>query len=319
MFGKLFKADTPAKNSTEDAPVASSDWEVNLGPLSVGSKGLDLRPQMKVGAQGKNLNAEFGIGDIRDGLKLSAKAEAMVEAQAEGYSLRELHESIHCDTAGFRQALEKAKELLEKHGPRPDAGSKTISDIAGTLGLDREKVEAVLSGRARVEGHPLQLNVKAAVGVGAYAKVCLGWTDTAGYKMVGVGGAARAGLALQANVFAGKHASGATAKIILGIGTFTFEYVLPLPASMGGAAASGYVSASPSAPAQPPVAAAASVPAAAPVAAAPTPVAPSPAQAQADLLDLDPLPAESGSSTPAGGGASTEAQPSGAAQQSLLD
>mmetsp|Transcript_98177 Transcript_98177/g.273230 ORF Transcript_98177/g.273230 Transcript_98177/m.273230 type:complete len:86 (+) Transcript_98177:337-594(+) len=46
--------------------------------------------------------------------------------------------------------------------------------------------------------------------------------------MVGVGGAAKAGLSLGANVFAGRHTSGESAKIILGISNFAFEYTFPL-------------------------------------------------------------------------------------------
>lgn len=54
-----------------------------MGPLSFGSKGVDVKPQLKVGLQAANVNAELGLGDVRDGLKVVAKAEALVEAQSD--------------------------------------------------------------------------------------------------------------------------------------------------------------------------------------------------------------------------------------------
>lgn len=208
-----------------------SNWEINLGPLSLGSKGVDLKPQLKLGVETSNFNAEIGVGDVRDGLKLAAKAEGFVDAETQGSSLHELHENIHCDTPGFREALNVAKAILGK-------GSATIAKIAHIVGLDEDSLKHIFDGkhqdgsdRVACKENPkkdwLQLVVNASLGIGASAKVCLGWEDTKGYHMVGVGGEVAQGYALGGNVFAGKHSTGTSMKIILGIGNFDFRYTVP--------------------------------------------------------------------------------------------
>jgi len=196
-------------------------WEVNLGPLAFGSKGIDVKPQFKVGAQVANFSAEAGVGDIRDGLKVSAKAEAALEVATTGNSINELHDGIRCETPGFREALETAKRLMVAGA----AGART--QIAETLGIPEERLVSAMAGK-QLGGTPMTLKVKVDAGVGFSAKVCLGWCDTKGYNMVGVGGQAKALVSLGANIFAGRHKSGESAKVILGISNFTFEYTFPL-------------------------------------------------------------------------------------------
>jgi len=235
-------------------------WEVNLGPLSFGSRGLDLKPQFKVGAASANFSAELGLSDVRNGLRIAAKAEAKVEARAQGRSLSALHSSVHCETPGFREALKVAKGLLA-------SGSAARGRIAEALGLGAAQLDAALPAEAPGE-EPLLLRVKAAVALGTSAELRLGWCDTQGYHMLGAGGSAAAAVSLGANVFAGKHASGASARVLLGIGNFDFEYTFPL-GSVGG----------PAAQAEPCAAAAAT----------PAPAAPEAQPAQSvDLLGLGP-------------------------------
>merc|ERR1712034_114092 len=141
-----------------------------------------------------------------------------------GNSVYELHDTIHCDTVGFREALGVARQLMSVGN---NASESAVGDIAGALGLERSRLEAVLTGRTHVS-QPMALRVKAAVGVGVDAELCLGWCDTKGYHMMGVGGTVRAGLGLGANVFAGKHTTGTLMKVILGVSNFTFEYTMPI-------------------------------------------------------------------------------------------
>jgi len=68
-------------------------WEVNFGPLSFSDKGIDLKPQFKVGAETTAFKAEAGLSDVRNGLKVSAQAQARIQAQSKGRSLRELRAS----------------------------------------------------------------------------------------------------------------------------------------------------------------------------------------------------------------------------------
>merc|ERR1711974_93785 len=114
-----------------------------------------------------------------------------------GHTISELHDSIRSDTIGVREAQELESALEGTDGDAP----------------------------YRV---PMTLKVEAEIGVGAGAHVCLGWKDTKGYRMVGVGGKAAAAIAAGAKVFAGKHKSGRSAKVVLGISNFSFEYTFPL-------------------------------------------------------------------------------------------
>merc|ERR1712183_99668 len=119
----------------------------------------------------------------------------MVDAQSEGRSVHELNEKIHCDTAGFREALNTAKKLLSSSASEANS---VFSKLAEMLGMERSELErhfgkscdADLAGEPIDERDLMKLKVKAHVGMGVSAEVCLGWCDTKGYHMVGVGGEA---------------------------------------------------------------------------------------------------------------------------------
>jgi len=232
------------KEMGEEAESAS--WAVHLGVVTIGSDGVKLKPQMKVGAETSNFSTEFGLSDVRDGIKVAAVAEAKLDVHAEGTSVNELHRNIKCDTVGFKQALEIAKNSLSTGDGAQDKEASQLPKLAEVLGLDMASLKRML-GQGTVEDakdesnneakddradnveRPLmQLRVEGSFGVGASAEVRLGWTDTDGYKMIGCAGSAAAGLQLSADAFAGKHCTGTSAKIILGIGNFLFEYTFPL-------------------------------------------------------------------------------------------
>merc|ERR1719428_1602850 len=100
------------------------------------------------------------------------------------------------------------------------------SKVSQALGITKECLEGILRGGL---GHVMKLRVIYGLGVGMGAKVCLGWCDTKGYHMVGVGGQAAVAVRLGVHFFAGRSRDGGSFKIILGIGNFAFEYVVTLP------------------------------------------------------------------------------------------
>lgn len=218
----------PAAASQADDAVArkhsqaSRGWEINLGALAIGSEGLALKPQMLFGAQIGNLSVEAGLHDVRDGLKVSAQAEAAMSVQASGMSVQELHNTIEFDTIGFREALDAAKDFFSSNAGR-------LGEIAKTIGISPQGLESALAGKCtKASCTPMTLKVTAEVGIGASAHVCLGWKDTQGYNMVGVGGGASAAFAAKMSAFAGRHLKKRCAKILLGITNFKFEYVFPI-------------------------------------------------------------------------------------------
>lgn len=205
--------------------------QLDVGPLSVDKNGIKLKPQMMLGAEITSAKVELGVGDVRDGLRVAAKAQLHVCAYSEGHSKEELHSNIHCDTPGFHSALEVAKKILGwKKSGEASAGHDGVEPsnemIAESLGMSYGDLERVLSGKVSKE--KMTLNVQAEMGAGFSAEVRLGWCDTKGYNMVGVAGGASIGVDVSGKVFSGRHQSGQSMKVILGVMNFTFEYTFPL-------------------------------------------------------------------------------------------
>jgi len=225
----------------EEVEKTTKHWAVHVGVVTFGSDGVEVKPQMKVGAETDNFSTEVGVSDIRDGIKVGAVAQVMADARAEGNSVLELHQNIECDTVGFKQALEVAKSILSTGKEKASELTK-IAEVLG-MGLaslekilgrreaesaNNENVDGAAGGGDNADPARFQLRVEGSVGLGVSAEVRLGWADTRGYKMIGCGGNASAGAGIGADVFAGTHEAGTSAMIILGIGNFTFEYAFPL-------------------------------------------------------------------------------------------
>lgn len=130
---------------------------------------------------------------------------------------------------GAGQAIEAAQSLLSRTtSTAGSAAGSGLGRLAQELGCKVEDLDKILSGGAANEGSPLMhLRLIADVGVAVRAQLNLGWEDTAGYKMMGVGGSADAILSLGGQIFAGWHKSGVGMRMMLGIGNFTFEYTFP--------------------------------------------------------------------------------------------
>jgi len=202
--------------------------KVDAGPLSLDSSGLHVKPQMKVAAECRFAKVEFGVDDLRNGLRFAAQAELRVVAESDGYSKDELHANIKSNTPGLKQALELAKKILSKKSDLPEGGEvePQAEQLATSLGMSTDDLDKVFSGRmARQKMH---LKVQADVNVGGSVDARLGWCNTDGYHMLGLGAGAAIGASISFKLFAGKHKSGNSMKIIIGVSNFTFEYTFPL-------------------------------------------------------------------------------------------
>lgn len=234
------------------AETPCNPWVVHLGPFSVGSDGLDVKPQFKLGGQFGCVRADYGIGDVREGLKLDMSLNAQAEAVSNGQSIAELHEGIRqalcvksdeagkvaqswgldmgdlsrgcfsADSGALAQALDTAGKILSTSAS--GAGSQ-VTRIAAACSLEVETFRRALE---EDPPSPMTLRVTASTGFGMNMKLCLGWGDRDGYCMVGVGTRVTTGLTMGGDVFAGKHRSGTSLKILIGVGNFAFEYTVPV-------------------------------------------------------------------------------------------
>jgi len=232
---------------------------VYLGPLSVGRDGVDVRPQLKFGGQVGNVVAEVGVGDVRDGLRFDSGMRAFAEAEGSGHSLEELHADVRRrlgeNAASVGSAIgavtnsTRVDEVFEAAGRILSSSAKGLGsrtdEIARALGVDVADFERALGGEAAGAAAPageapgsgettlaaerplMTLKMRASTGLGASCQMSLGWCDTSGYRMVGLGMEAVALVATGGNLFAGRHSSGVGVKVVLGISNFTLEYTFP--------------------------------------------------------------------------------------------
>eukprot|EP00930_Biecheleria_cincta_P021564 TRINITY_DN15951_c0_g1_i1.p1 TRINITY_DN15951_c0_g1~~TRINITY_DN15951_c0_g1_i1.p1 ORF type:complete len:545 (+),score=126.93 TRINITY_DN15951_c0_g1_i1:136-1635(+) len=222
--------DLAARSGGEDAAKSglakSLRWELNFGPLAVNCQGVALKPQFKFGGEFEKMRLEAGISDVRDGLRVTANCASTWEATAEGKSLTELHKKVRFDAPGLQQALQASQKVLEgtKLSQCPDLASvaqgspETISEIMTAMPDGDDESRSLISLRVQIQAK-----------IGATARVNLGWRDTQGYHMVGIGGSVSSAIKVGANLFAGIHSSGKTARVVIGISNFTFQYTFPLP------------------------------------------------------------------------------------------
>jgi len=219
-----FLEDNGYEDPMGDTVLASPDWQLHLGPLIVGSEGLDLKPQIKLGFDTSSVLWWVGLGDVRDSIFLMACFNAYAVAHGEGHSLAELHVSMESDVPGVKQLLKVAMKIF-------DVEMGEFARIAHYLGYKLTSLERILAGDVLPSAGggappPIQLTLLySGLFVGLSWKTCFGWTDTQGYNMVGWSAAVliRCGV----SVFAGRHKTGTSMKIILGSGSLYFTYVIP--------------------------------------------------------------------------------------------
>jgi hypothetical protein len=158
--------------------LGGSSWEMNFGPLALSAKGVSVKPQMMLGGKFYNFSAEAGLHDLREGVKVNAKAQAFLDVFAEARSIGELHSSIECNTPGFHEALEAVKWLLNTTA---GAAGSAVGIIAEKLNMSSTALAKLLHGDHQdTDRRPMMLRVKVSTGLGASAEVRLGWTDPKG-------------------------------------------------------------------------------------------------------------------------------------------
>jgi len=202
--------------------------KIDAGPLSLDSSGLHVKPQMMALAEFSFAKVEFGVDDLRNGLRFAAKAELRVVAESDGYSKDELHANIKSTTPGFREALELVKKILGKKGEVPEGGDvePQAERLAESIGMSTDDLDKVFSGK--MSKQPMHLKVQGDISAGGSVDARLGWCNTDGYHMVGLGMGAAVGADFSFKLFGGRHKSGKAMKVIVGVSNFTFEYTFPL-------------------------------------------------------------------------------------------
>jgi len=211
---------------------------------------MDLKPQFKVGGQFGCLSADYGIGDLREGLKFDMSFSAQAQAEAMGQSIEELHKGIQqalcekavtagqaanswgfgsnglpsdsSDSGALAEALDTVGKILSTSATQ---ASSRVTHLASACGLDVETFKRALEEEPP---SPMTLRAIASTGVGMNLKLCMGWSDLQGYRMVGVGTKLTTGLTLGGDAFAGRHCSGTSLKILIAVSNFAFEYTIPV-------------------------------------------------------------------------------------------
>mmetsp|Transcript_24346 Transcript_24346/g.53164 ORF Transcript_24346/g.53164 Transcript_24346/m.53164 type:complete len:252 (+) Transcript_24346:233-988(+) len=180
-------------------------WGMDLGPLHVGGDGLALRPQFMVRGEVANFSIGAGLGDVRNGIKLSA------EAQAE--------QKFYSEADSFREFL---MNLKAKDGVADDLINPLIK-YAGAIVAEVARLIHVDIRYGHVAGF-MALNM----GLGISASAALGWKDVEGYNMVGAGGSVSTLLKLGASVFAGKK-DWTDVKVIVGLSNYGLNFRVKFP------------------------------------------------------------------------------------------
>jgi len=132
-------------------------------------------------------------------------------------------ESLGVSVADLNRVLSGAPSQAEG----TSAGPAQAAEAGVETNRSRHEVSATCGAAAAGPEDAMSLRIVASAGLAVCAKMCLGWCDTQGYRMVGAGGKVDSVLSLGGEVFAGWHSSGVGMRIVLGIGHFSFEYDFP--------------------------------------------------------------------------------------------
>lgn len=196
-----------------------------------------MKPQFKMGGKFRCFNMDYGVGDLREGFSLDMSMKAKAKAEVSGQSIEELNGAIKkalvdkaaaagmsLDTGALGTAVDKVGGILSTSA---STGGSQVGKIAASVGINVEDFKLALEDKNPTS--PMVLKVTAFTGFGVNIKLALGLLDDLeGYRMVGVAHKMTVGVALGGDVFAGRHCSGTSVKIVIGIGNFSFEYTLPV-------------------------------------------------------------------------------------------
>jgi hypothetical protein len=87
-------------------------WTVSLGFVDIGSNGVEVKPQFKLGVASRNAHAGAGIGDVRDGLSLDASAGVAVHGSARGRNFRQLVNNLKMESGTRATHAARASDAI---------------------------------------------------------------------------------------------------------------------------------------------------------------------------------------------------------------
>ena len=87
-------------------------WELNLGFVKVSNKGVEAKPQFKVGYEDEHGGIGGGV-DFSDGVKVSARADATVDGKKYGAKVL-LYFSVYIINITKIFAIKNTNEITEK-------------------------------------------------------------------------------------------------------------------------------------------------------------------------------------------------------------
>jgi len=176
------------------------NFQVHLGPISVGEKGLSVKPQMKFGAESDHFQFVAGCDDLSSGVKCHATAEVRQSCTASGSSLTDFLRKTRC------------------HGSEVVPGAKLTEVSAQLLAMLTDELGINGQGSFTVKG-----KITIAQGAAVMAGVALGlWEDSEGYRMIG-GGVAGLKKEIGGEFYVGIHKHGRMAKFKVALGPGTVE------------------------------------------------------------------------------------------------
>ncbi len=159
-------------------------WGINLGPVSVGSSGFDIKPQLKLGAEGDNFDVGFGVSDVRKhGWNLGATAKWKESFSGSGNTLVTFLESIKADGASA-EISDLVNDIIRQN-------TRLMADVAKLIPGADVNTGTHFSGK-----------MVAVTGMDLDGHVWCGWDDE-GYLMQGVGAEILVGKGVAVSVAAG--------------------------------------------------------------------------------------------------------------------
>lgn len=143
-------------------------WNVNLGPLAISDKGVDVRPKMDIGVAYGNFYCNAGVGDVRDSLSFGLDANVNQQFHASGIGLKQ-----------FLANLKAQDGIADDYiNPLMQQSNKIVAEVLRLIDMD-------------IRGAHIDGVMKMETGFGFHGSASLGWRDTEGYHMVGAGGKVR--------------------------------------------------------------------------------------------------------------------------------
>jgi len=186
-------------NLTEEAQFFGG-FKVHIGPITIGTEGISVAPQMQFGMESNSFNFVAGCGDLRSGIKCEATAEVRKICETSGRGIREFCQNLKCHG-----------EDLTRGRSGATIGAEVIRLLASEAGIDG-------NGGMHIKGKITYAQGASVMGGGAFGL----WEDKDGFKMTG-GGTAGLKKEVGGEIYVGIHKSGHKAKFKIAVGGGTAE------------------------------------------------------------------------------------------------